>query len=212
MQNDLFDAAYNQILAAETYADFATRLRAYNCRRCQLCYARTNIVIDRGSPTAPVMMIGERPGDNEDLQGKPFVGRAGELLDKMLRAIQLDPAKDVIIANVTKCRPEVDRAPLADEVNACLPFLEKQVALVKPRVIVLLGAVALKWIDPERAEATMEEQAGKFFTISAYPGIQFMVMYNPAFLLRDPRKKPDAWEHLKALRDYLKAGAAAGTG
>jgi DNA polymerase len=210
MQNDLFDAAYNQILAAETYDDFATRLRSYNCRRCQLCYARTNIVIDRGSPTAPVMMIGERPGDNEDLQGKPFVGRAGELLDKMLRAIQLDPAKDVIIANVTKCRPEVDRAPLADEVSACLPFLEKQVSLVKPRVIVLLGAVALKWIDPERAEATMEEQAGKFFTISAYPGIQFMVMYNPAFLLRDPRKKPDAWEHLKALRDYLKAGATAG--
>jgi DNA polymerase len=86
-----------------------------------------------------------------------------------------------------------------------MPFLEKQVALVKPRVIVLLGAVALKWIDPERAESTMEEEAGKFFAVAAYPGIQFMVMYNPAFLLRDPRKKPEAWEHLKALRDYLRA-------
>ncbi len=205
MQNDLFDAEYNAILAAEDYADFATKLRAYDCRRCVLCHARTNIVIDRGRPTAPLMLIGERPGDNEDVRGQPFVGRAGELLDKMLRAIHLDPATDIIVANVTKCRPETDRAPLKDEVDACMPFLEKQIALVKPRVIVLLGAVALKWIDPGRGEIKMENEAGKFFTVAAYPGIQFMVMYNPAFLLRDPRKKPDAWEHLKSLRDYLAA-------
>jgi uracil-DNA glycosylase len=204
MQNDLFDTAYNSILAADTYEDFASRLRAYDCRRCNLCHARTNIVIDRGSPTARLMLIGERAGENEDIQGKPFVGRAGELLDKMLRAIDLDPARDVFITNVTKCKPEVDRAPLKDEVDACMPFLARQIALVQPRAIVLLGAVALKWIDPERGEAKMEDEAGKFFTVANYPGIQFMVMYNPAFLLRDPRKKPDAWEHLKALRDYLR--------
>lgn len=203
MQNDLFDSEYNAILAAEDYADFATKLRAYDCRRCSLCHARTNIVIDRGRATASLLLIGERPGDNEDLRGQPFVGRAGELLDKMLRAIDLDPAADVIIANVTKCRPEVDRAPLKDEVDACMPFLQKQIALVAPRVIVLLGAVALKWIDPGRGDIKMENEAGKFFTVADYPGIQFMVMYNPAFLLRDPRKKPVAWEHLKALRDYL---------
>jgi len=204
MQNDLFDAAYNAILACETYADFVAKLRAYDCRRCGLCHSRSNIVISRGDARAPVMLIGERPGDNEDLRGEPFVGRAGELLDKMLRAIHLDPARDVIIANVTKCRPEVDRAPLKDEVDACLPFLEKQIALVKPRVIVLLGAAALKCIDPGHGEVKMESDAGRFFTLPAWPGVQLVVMYNPAFLLRDPRKKPDAWEHLKALRDYLR--------
>jgi DNA polymerase len=205
MQNDLFDTEYNAILAADKYAQFAERLRVYNCRRCNLCHGRTQIVIDRGSPTARVMLVGERAGDNEDLQGKPFVGRAGELLDKMLRAIGLDPARDVFITNVTKCRPETDRAPLKDEVDACMPFLARQVELVKPRVIVLLGAVALKWIDPERGEIKMEDEVGKFFDLSGYPGVRFTVMYNPAFLLRDPRKKPEAWEHLKALRDYLRA-------
>jgi DNA polymerase len=126
------------------------------------------------------------------------------LLDKMLRAIDLDPARDVIIANVTKCKPEFDRAPLKDEVDACMPFLQRQIALVRPRVIVLLGAVALKWIDPGRGDVKMEDDAGRFFDLPAHPGVRFVVMYNPAFLLRDPRKKPDAWEHLKALRDYLR--------
>jgi len=204
MQNDLFDTEYNAVLAAGSYAEFAAKLRAYDCRRCGLCHSRTNIVISRGHAGASIMLIGERPGDHEDLRGEPFVGRAGELLDKMLRAIHLDPVRDVIFANVTKCRPDTDRAPLKDEVDACLPFLEKQIALVKPRVIVLLGAVALKWIDPGHGEVKMEEDAGSFFTLPAWPGVQFVVMYNPAFLLRDPRKKPEAWEHLKALRDYLR--------
>lgn len=205
MQNDLFDSEFNAILAAETYPEFKDRLSAYDCRRCDLCHFRTNIVIDRGNAGAQILLIGERPGDNEDLRGQPFVGRAGELLDKMFRAIDMEPNRDVIIANVTKCRPENDEAPLRDQVDACMPFLEKQIALVRPRVIVLLGAVALKWIDPGRGAFTMEQEAGKFFTLADYPGVQFMVMYNPAFLLRDPRKKPDAWEHLKSLRDYLRS-------
>lgn len=204
MQSDLFDQEFNAILSAGDYAQFRGRLRGYDCQRCLLGASRANIVIDRGSPDAAVMLIGERPGDNEDLRGEPFVGRAGELLDKMLRAIDLDPARDVIIANVTKCKPEFDRPPLKDEVDACMPFLERQIKLVKPRVIVLLGAVALKWIDPGRGDVRMEDDAGRFFELPAWPGIQFVVMYNPAFLLRDPRKKPDAWEHLKALRDLLR--------
>ena len=209
MQNDLFDSEFNAILAAGSYAEFAERLRGYDCRRCDLCHYRTNIVIDRGDPNVSVMLIGERPGDNEDLRGQPFIGRAGELLDKMFRAIDIEPNRDLIIANVTKCRPEYDQAPLRDQVDACMPFLEKQIALVEPRVIVLLGAVALKWIDPMRGDFKMEEEAGKFFTLPDYPGVQFMVMYNPAFLLRDPRKKPAAWEHLKALRDYLQSDETA---
>jgi uracil-DNA glycosylase family 4 len=203
MQSDLFDTEYNSILAASTYRDFHDKLKAYDCRRCTLCHSRSQIVIDRGDPEAPIMLISERPGDNEDMVGKPFVGRAGDLLDKMLAAIDLDSNRDVLIANVTKCRPEADRAPAKTEVEACMPFLEKQIELMGPRVIVLLGAVALKWFDPTRSDIKMEDEAGKFFELPRFPGIQFVVLYNPAFLLRDPRKKQPTWEHLKALRAFL---------
>ncbi len=203
MQIDLFDTELNQILSSETYADFSERLRKYNCKRCTLCYSRSRIVIDRGSPEADILAISERPGDNEDLTGIAFVGRAGELLDKMFDAIGLDSNRDLLITNVVKCKPEIDRSPVKDEVDACLPFLEKQISLVKPRIIVLLGAVAVKWVDPGRADIKMEEEAGRFFTLPRYPGIQFVAMYNPAFLLRDPRRKADAWAHLKSLRAYL---------
>jgi DNA polymerase len=203
MQSDLFDTDYNAILAAGTYREFCDKLKAYDCSRCTLCHSRSQIVIDRGDPQAPIMLISERPGDNEDLVGKPFVGRAGDLLDKMLAAIELDSNKDVLIANVTKCKPEADRAPSRPEVEACMPFLEKQIELMGPRVIVILGAVALKWFDPSRSDIKMEDEAGNFFELPQFPGIQFVVLYNPAFLLRDPSKKQVTWEHLKALRAFL---------
>jgi len=203
MQIDLFDAELNQILAAATYEEYKERLSKYNCRRCTLSFSRTNIVIDRGNPQAPILIISERPGENEDRVGKPFVGRAGELLDKMLKAIDLDPDKHVLITNVVRCKPEADRSPSKEEADACFPFLEKQIAVMKPRVIVLLGAVALKWVDAARADTKMGEEVGRFFSVARFPGIQFMVMYNPAFLLRDPTKKTVTWEHLKALRNYL---------
>jgi len=203
MQIDLFDTELNHILAADTYPDYKSRLSGYNCQRCTLCHSRSNIVIDRGNPAAPILIVSERPGNNEDRVGKPFVGRAGELLDKMLKAIELDPDEHVLITNVVRCMPETDRSPIKDEVDACFPFLVKQIELVKPRVIMLLGAVAVKWVDPSRTDIRMEDEAGKFFTLPRFPGIQFIVMYNPAFLLRDPRKKADTWEHLKALRSFL---------
>ncbi len=131
------------------------------------------------------------------------MGRAGELLDKMLTAIGLDSNRDVLITNVVRCMPEVDRSPIREEVDACFPFMEKQIALMRPRVILLLGAVAVKWVDQERTDIKMEDEVGRFFTLPRFPGIQFMVMFNPAFLLRDPRRKKDTWEHLKKLRDYL---------
>jgi DNA polymerase len=203
MQIDLFDTEFNQVMASPTYAEFKERLQAYNCQRCTLCHSRLNIVIDRGNPESAIMIISERPGDNEDRVGKPFVGRAGEMLDKMLHAIDLDTEKDVLITNVVRCKPEVDRPPIKDEVDACFPFMQKQIDLMKPKVIMLLGAVAVKWVDPKRSDIKMEEEAGKFFMLSRFPGVQFMVMYNPAFLLRDPRKKVVTWEHLKTLRNYL---------
>jgi DNA polymerase len=205
MQIDLFDTQFNQILAAESYADYKKKLSSYDCQRCSLCHARLNIVIDRGNPQSAILIISERPGDNEDRVGKPFVGRAGELLDKMLKSIDLQPNEDVLITNVVRCKPEVDRSPTKDEVDACFPFLEKQIALMQPKVILLLGAVAVKWVDSSRTDIKMEDEAGKFFTLPRFPDVQLMVMYNPAFLLRDPRKKTDTWEHLKALRNYLHA-------
>jgi uracil-DNA glycosylase family 4 len=204
VQIDLFDTELNQILASKTYAEYRERLSKYGCQRCSLCHSRANIVIDRGDPKAPILIVSERPGDNEDRVGKPFVGRAGELLDKMLKAIELDPDKHVLITNVVRCKPEVDRSPTKEEVDACFPFLEKQIELMQPKVILLLGAVALKWVDTARSDAKMEEETGRFFAVPRFPGVQFMVMYNPAFLLRDPRKKTVTWEHLKALRNYLR--------
>jgi DNA polymerase len=204
MQIDLFDTEFNEIMRSPTYGEFKERLQAYNCQRCTLCHSRSNIVIDRGNPGAAIMIISERPGDNEDRLGKPFVGRAGELLDKMFHAIGMNTNQDVLITNVVRCKPEVDRSPAKDEVDACFPFMQKQIDLMKPKVIVLLGAVALNWVDPERSDVKMEEEAGRFFTLARFPGIQFMVMYHPAFLLRDPRKKVVTWEHLKTLRTFLR--------
>jgi uracil-DNA glycosylase len=203
MQVDLFDQSLNEILAAPTYADFAALLRAYDCRRCTLCKSRTHIVVDRGNPNASLLIISERPGDNEDREGQAFVGRSGTLLDKILASIGLDPNQDTLITNIVKCKPEIDRAPTSDEAMACLPFLERQIALVRPRVVLLLGQVALKWIDPARKDFKMEEEAGRFFTLQRFPGVQFMVLYHPAFLLRDPSRKKPMWEHVQRLRAYL---------
>ena len=203
MQVDLFDQSLNAILAATTYDEFVSRLRAYDCRRCNLCQGRSQIVVDRGNPHAPILIISERPGTNEDHLGQAFVGRSGELLDKILAPIDLVADRDTLITNVVKCKGELDRAPTSDEAAACLPFLDKQIEIVKPRVILLLGSVALKYIDPEHREIKMEEEAGRFFTLKRYPGVQFMVLYHPAYLLRDPRKKRDMWEHVQHLKAFL---------
>lgn len=208
MQVDLFDQSLNAVLGSSTYEDFASLLRAYDCRRCGLCRGRSQIVLDRGNPRASILVVSERPGANEDRLGQAFVGRSGELLDKILASIGLDANRDTLITNVVKCKGEVDRAPTSDEAAACLPFLDRQIALVKPRVVLLLGSVALKWIDPGHREFKMEEEAGRFFTLERFPGVQLMVLYHPAFLLRDPSKKRDMWEHVQRLRAYLEEHVA----
>ena len=201
---DLFDSAYNDVLAASSYAEFCKRLTAYKCQKCQRGKARNRIVMDRGNPGSKILVVSERPGDNEDVQGKAFVGRSGELLDKIMASIGLDTNRDLLIVNVVKCKAEIDRAPFSQEVEACLPYLRRQIELMKPKVILLLGAVALKYLVKDRGdEFSMEKEAGKFFTAGEYPGVQFMVLYHPAFLLRDPRKKTDMWEHVKKLRAFL---------
>lgn len=204
MQFDLLDSSHNDILSTETYEAFCQSLKNSKCERCPLSEKRNKIVIDRGNPKAPVMIISERPGENENREGVAFVGKAGALLDKIFTSIGMDTNKDVIITNVVKCMPPTDRSPTAGEVEVCRPYLEKQISLIKPKVIILLGAVAYKFVSGETGDMQMEKNAGKFLQLPAYPGIQFMVLYHPAFLLRDPRKKKDMWEHVQKLRDYFK--------
>ena len=201
---DLFDSAYNEVLAASSYAEFRKRLTAYNCQKCPRGKARSHIVIDRGNPDSKILIVSERPGENEDVQGQAFVGRSGELLDKIMSSIGLDTNRDLLIVNVVKCKAEIDRAPTAAEAEACFPYLRRQIELMRPKVILLLGAVALKFLVKDRGEEfSMEKEAGHFFTVPEYPDVQFMVLYHPAFLLRDPTKKAVMWEHVKKLRAFL---------
>lgn len=201
---DLFDSAYNAVLAAPNYVEFRAKLNAYNCQKCPRGKARNHIVIDRGNPEAHILVVSERPGDNEDVLAQAFVGRSGELLDKIMASIGLDTNRDMLIVNVVKCKAEIDRAPTASEADACLPYLRRQIELMRPKVILLLGAVALKYLVKGRGdEFSMEKEAGHLFTEPEFPGVQFMVLYHPAFLLRDPTKKAVMWEHVKKLRAYL---------
>ncbi len=125
----------SSILSTETYDTFKASLAQSNCSKCSLSTSRTNIVVDRGMSDASVMMIGEAPGANEDLQGKAFVGRSGRLLDKLLGEMGFDTNKDSIIANVVKCRPPQNRVPSKEEIEACKPYLNKQLSLIKPKII-----------------------------------------------------------------------------
>ena len=167
------------------------------CRKCRLCETRTNVVPGEGDAHARLMFIGEGPGRDEDLQGRPFVGRSGELLTRMIRAIDLDRS-EVYICNIVKCRPPQNRNPEPDEATACLNYLRAQVALVRPQIIVLLGKVACRYTLNQ--EISVMRDHGKWFERK---GTWFMPTYHPSALLRDPSKKREAWEDFQKIRDKL---------
>lgn len=164
------------------------------CHACALAETRTHVVFGDGATDAEILLIGEGPGQNEDEQGVPFVGRAGQLLDDMLEIIGLDRTK-VYIANTVKCRPPQNRDPLNVEQAACIGWLRQQTQLLKPKMIVCLGRVAAKEIIREDFKITAEH--GQWFQRG---GVQMMAMYHPAALLRDPSKKPATFEDLKSLQ------------
>jgi uracil-DNA glycosylase family 4 len=169
-----------------------------DCRRCKLCAGRTNLVFGVGNPTAHLVFVGEGPGADEDAQGEPFVGKAGQLLDKMIEAMGYARG-DVYICNVVKCRPPGNRNPEPDEIAACEPFLKKQLGAIRPRMIVALGKFAAQCLL--RDDAPISRLRGTFRT---YEGIQLMPTFHPAYLLRDPTKKKEAWEDLKTVMAALK--------
>ncbi|MCF7800403.1 MAG: uracil-DNA glycosylase [Candidatus Marinimicrobia bacterium] len=170
-----------------------------NCQKCPLGKSRTHFVFGVGNPNADLMLVGEAPGRDEDLQGIPFVGRAGQLLDKILVAINLS-RDEVFIANVLKCRPPNNRDPLPEEVEQCEPYLRHQIALIKPKLIVALGRVAAKTLL--RMEDTLKNMRQKAFT---YEGVDLRVTYHPAALLRNSGFKPAAWEDFQQIRDLYQA-------
>jgi uracil-DNA glycosylase len=175
----------------------AIREEIGDCQRCKLAPTRKTIVFGQGSPSADLMFIGEAPGADEDEQGLAFVGKAGQLLTRIIEAMGLR-RDDVFIANILKCRPPNNRNPEPDEILACQGFLDQQVASIRPRVIVALGKFAGQWLlktaDP------ISRIRGR---LGAYNGIPVMPTYHPAYLLRTPSAKKDVWEDMKAVRGML---------
>src|ERR1700674_1351004 len=167
------------------------------CTRCGLCEGRTQVVNTHGNHKARLMFVGEAPGADEDAQGKPFVGRAGQLLTKIIEAIGLK-REEVLIGNVNRCRPPGNRQPTLEEAAICRPFLFREIASVQPEVIVVMGNTALRNLLEVREGITRVR--GKF---QDFRGIKVMPTFHPAYLLRDPSKKRETWEDLKKVRDYL---------
>jgi len=181
-----------------------------DCTRCKLHkQGRKQIVFGVGNPNAELMFVGEGPGADEDAQGEPFVGRAGQLLNNMIKAMGIRRA-DVYIANIVKCRPPGNRTPERDECETCSPFLMRQIAVIKPKVVVALGAVAAK--NLLAINAPMSELRGRFYDFMpagaqssdpSWQGTRLAVTYHPAYLLRDPRQKGEAWKDLQMVMNYL---------
>lgn len=175
----------------------AIREEMGDCKRCKLWQGRRNLVFGEGNPNASLMFVGEGPGADEDAQGRPFVGRAGQLLTKIIEAIDMKRA-DVYIANIVKSRPPNNRVPEPDEVVACLPFLKKQIAAVRPQIIVTLGAVATN--NLLSAALSITKVRGEFREMG---GVLVMPTFHPSYLLRNPAAKREVWEDIKKVRDRL---------
>jgi DNA polymerase len=175
-----------------------------DCQRCKLAGGRKTIVFGQGDPHARLMFVGEAPGADEDEQGLAFVGRAGQLLTKIIEAIGLR-REDVFIANVLKCRPPQNRNPETDEILSCQPFLERQIEAIRPTVLVGLGKFAAQWLLKTAEPITrLRGRLGDYAAAGPGAPIKVMATYHPAYLLRNPGAKKDVWEDMKVVRELLK--------
>lgn len=177
----------------------AVAKKYYNCTRCSLHEERTQMVLGEGNPNSPLMIVGEGPGRDEDRLGRPFVGRSGKLLDSILEAVGI-PRYDIYISSIVKCRPPGNRTPTDEEMSTCITILREQFAVIKPKIIVTLGAAATRaMIDPS---VKISHVRGKWIEKK---GVQFMPTYHPAYLLRNPAGKKDAWHDFQLICDAYKA-------
>ena len=174
------------------------KLQCLHCDRCGLCAARTNVVFGVGNPNADILFVGEGPGEQEDLQGKPFVGPAGKLLDDMLSIIDLTRDYNCYIANIVKCRPPRNRDPEEEEQNACIGYLRDQISLIQPKIIVCLERIAAKKLIDPQFRITREH--GNWYLKD---GIWYMAIYHPSALLRDLSKRPETFDDLLSLREKI---------
>ncbi|WP_027823752.1 uracil-DNA glycosylase [Laribacter hongkongensis] len=189
-------AVMEQVTATDDWDNLSRQVSG--CRSCRLCETRTRTVLERGNRQAPLMLIGEGPGEQEDLQGRPFVGPAGKLLDAMLTATGWSPEQDMYVCNVVKCRPPGNRNPQPDEMAACQAYLQTQIRLVRPRLIVALGRVAAQsLLATELSVARLRGQTHQ------YAGYPLVVTYHPAYLLRNLPDKARAWQDLCRIRREL---------
>ena len=176
----------------------ALETACFSCHNCPLGETRTKLVFGVGSRRAGVLLIGEGPGENEDLQGEPFVGRGGKLLDQYLAVVDLERGKNIYIANMVKCRPPKNRDPLPAEQEACLPWLREQVRLLRPKIIVCLGRISAQRLIDKNFRVT--KQHGQFMEKN---GVWMMGTYHSTSLLRNPQQKPEALEDFIALREKI---------
>lgn len=198
---DIAQSGSASVLGAKNLDEL--RAEIGDCRRCKLCAGRTNIVFGVGHPKARLIFVGEGPGRDEDLQGEPFVGRAGQLLNDIITKGMGLKREDVYIANVVKCRPPENRNPEPDEVAACEPFLKKQIDLVQPEVIVALGKFAVQALL--QSKAPISKLRGNWHR---YHGIKLMPTFHPAYLLRNPADKKLVWEDIKKVIKELRGDNA----
>ena len=182
----------------ETLESFKTSIE--NCEKCNLSLTRNKFVFGSGDPNADLLLIGEGPGEDEDSKGEPFVGRAGKLLDKILKSIGYNRNDNVFIANIVKCRPPDNRNPLPSEVEKCTPYLNKQINLINPKLIVALGKVAGQTLLKNKS--LINEMRKKTYH---YDTIPLIITYHPAALLRNSALKKDVWEDFQYIRDFIKS-------
>lgn len=173
-------------------------IKCKNCTKCDLCEGRTNLVFGVGKKDADIMLIGEGPGENKDLQGQPFVGRSGQLLDKFLASVDLSRDKNVYIANMVKCRPPKNRDPKPEEQDMCINWLREQFKIIKPKIIVCVGRISAQKLIDKNFKVT--QQHGEFIDKN---GTLFMGTYHPAAILRNPNNKEAAFSDWLALRDKI---------
>jgi DNA polymerase len=169
-----------------------------DCTRCRLCEKRTQVVFGVGNPRASVMFVGEGPGYEEDRQGLPFVGKAGQLLNRIIQAMGMS-RDEVYIANVVKCRPPENRTPLPDETSTCSPFLLQQISIIRPRILCALGSVAVQSLL--KTSTPVSRLRGELRSLP--DGTPVMPTFHPAYLLRNPEKKKEVWEDMKKVMEYL---------
>jgi uracil-DNA glycosylase len=201
-QKELIPTSAKIPIPVGTYANIASEMLPHcnQCQRCGLGATRTHAVVGRGNPNAQIMVIGEGPGENEDKTGLPFVGRAGQLLEKILAAVRFDSEKDVYICNIVKCRPPNNRVPTSEEIAACKPYLLEQIRLVDPKIILLTGATAVKGLIGDKRGITSIRG-----TWMDWEGRLCMPIFHPSYLLRNPSRQEGSpkwlmWQDIRNIR------------